>query len=301
MTNQPDPVPLPSGQEFVPLKVLAVDDEAPALADLVFELRTFASIASVSEASDSNAALRALRGAAFDAVFLDIRMPGLNGVELARVLQQFKSPPALVFVTAHDAHAVEAFEVQALDYVLKPVRRERLELAIERVLATRAVQLGQTAVGQLSVPAISSPADSASVSARIDQPGAPPVHAPIPASAHDDEKTIAVESAGRIRFIDRRDVQYVSASGDYVRLHLRDSNFLFRAALSALEERWSAFGFVRIHRSYLVALPHIDEVRIEPGRGYVIVIGETILPVSRRSAPNLRARLYTHASELRRP
>jgi DNA-binding LytR/AlgR family response regulator len=263
------------------LRVLAVDDEAPALADLVFELRTFDAIESVAEASDANAALRSLRDGNFDAVFLDIRMPGLDGLELARVLQQFKTPPPIVFVTAHEAHAVEAFEVRAIDYVLKPVRHERIERALERI-----------ATGSVGASV---------VEAAQSKPVAKPVEKPVVREASADDRTISVETGGRIRFIDRRDVQFVAASGDYVRLHIRDANFLYRAALSSLEERWLEFGFVRVHRSYLVSLAHIDELRIEPGRGYVIRIGERVLPVSRRLSANLRARLFAYASEQQRP
>jgi DNA-binding LytR/AlgR family response regulator len=283
------------------LRVLAIDDEAPALADLVFELRTFDVIESVTEATDANAALRALRDATFDAVFLDIRMPGLDGLELARVLQQFKVPPPIVFVTAHEAHAVEAFEVRAIDYVLKPVRHERIERALARIAAGSlegsVVEAAQPRTTSTSPITPTSPITASRV-ANVSQPGRGR-DGGIDQSPED--RTISVETGGRIRFIDRRDVQFVAASGDYVRLHIADANFLYRAALSALEERWSDFGFVRVHRSYLVSLAHIDEVRIEPGRGYVIRIGERVLPVSRRLSTNLRSRLFTHASEQQRP
>jgi DNA-binding LytR/AlgR family response regulator len=277
------------------LRVLAIDDEAPALADLVFELRTFDVIESVTEATDANAALRALRDATFDAVFLDIRMPGLDGLELARVLQQFKVPPPIVFVTAHEAHAVEAFEVRAIDYVLKPVRHERIERALARIVAGSlegsVVEAAQPRTAPTS-PITAGREVNVSQSGRGRDGGI---------EQSPEDRTISVETGGRIRFIDRRDVQFVAASGDYVRLHIADANFLYRAALSALEERWSDFGFVRVHRSYLVSLAHIDEVRIEPGRGYVIRIGERVLPVSRRLSTNLRSRLFTYASEQQRP
>jgi DNA-binding LytR/AlgR family response regulator len=266
------------------LRVLAVDDEAPSLADLVFELRSLARIGDVVEANDATGALRALRDSDFDAVFLDVRMPGLDGLELARVLKQFRVPPPVVFVTAFDAHAVDAFEVNAVDYVLKPVRRERLERALDRIEAHR-----ERAARAEPVPAVPAPA--------------PIVAAPAAAAERHplDEEMISIESGGRIRLIARRDVQYVSSSGDYVRLHLAGSSVLVRAAMATLEERWAGAGFVRIHRSYLVALAHVDEVRVEPGRGYVVRIGERGLPVSRRLATQLRARLVEDASRRRRP
>jgi len=115
------------------LEVLVVDDEEPALADLAYLLRQHPRIGSVVTATDATEALRRLRDGRFAAVFLDIRMPGLDGLELARVLSRFARPPEIVFVTAFEQHAVEAFELQAVDYLLKPVRPERLSDAIRRL------------------------------------------------------------------------------------------------------------------------------------------------------------------------
>ena len=119
------------------LEVLVVDDEEPALEDLAYLLRQHPRIGSVVTASDATEALRRLRDGSFAAVFLDIRMPGLDGLELARVLSRFATPPDIVFVTAFEQHAVEAFELQAVDYLLKPVRPERLSDAIRRLGAGR--------------------------------------------------------------------------------------------------------------------------------------------------------------------
>lgn len=125
------------------LEVLVVDDEEPALADLAYLLRQHPRIGSVVTASDATEALRRLRDGSFAAVFLDIRMPGLDGLELARVLSRFARPPEIVFVTAFEQHAVEAFELQAVDYLLKPVRPERLSDAIRRLGApARPVSVG---------------------------------------------------------------------------------------------------------------------------------------------------------------
>lgn len=315
----------PGADDQSQLRVLAVDDEAPALADLVFELRAQPGIGEVVAVADATEALRAVRLGNFDAVFLDVRMPGLDGLELARVLQQFRFSPVVVFVTAYDAHAVDAFEIAAADYLLKPVRRERLSEAMRRVRGAVALRedregdrspspetdaqpqdsRNETAAAAAAAAATNSATstvrldgvvggvlvDSAAVQSAIS--ASTPATETMPAAAHvvvENEK-ISVESGGRIRVIARRDVLYVAASGDYVRLFLADSSVLYRAAISGLEQRWGPVGFVRIHRGYLVNLRHVDEVRVETGRGYLVAIGGRTLPVSRRLARHLKQRL----------
>jgi DNA-binding LytR/AlgR family response regulator len=234
------------------LEVLVVDDEEPALEDLAYLLRQHPRIGTVVTASDATEALRRLRDGSFAAVFLDIRMPGLDGLELARVLSRFATPPAIVFVTAFEQHAVEAFELQAVDYLLKPVRPDRLSDAIRR----------------LAVPARR------------------------PAADEEDPTRIAVEIAGVTRMVERDSIRFVEASGDYVRLHTDDGAFLVRVPISTLEESWRDAGFVRVHRRYLIALRHVSELRARPGGGYDLVVAGEELPVSRRHARELRDRLY---------
>jgi DNA-binding LytR/AlgR family response regulator len=299
--------------EFVPpvvvlaqepaFKILAVDDEAPSLTDLVFELRAFDCVAQVVEARDATDALRALRMEEFDAVFLDVRMPGLDGLELARILQQFKVAPVVVFVTAFDAHAVDAFEINAVDYLLKPVRRERLEQALEKIRVVLAQRVVARVADQRAEGAAT---DGVSSQFRVDEVAvgarAVSAHASVAIPSESDAKErkletemISIESGGRIRLIDRRDIQYAMSSGDYVRLYLKDSSVLMRTAMASLEERWASAGFVRIHRSYLVSLAHVDQVRVEPGGTYVVYVGERALPVSRRLAGSLRSKLLEYA------
>jgi len=119
------------------VKILAVDDERPALEDLARLLRAAPEVADVDLAADGREALAALGERRYDALFLDVRMPGLDGVELARVLRSFNDPPVVVFVTAYENAAVEAFELRALDYLLKPVSRARIAEALHRVVAAR--------------------------------------------------------------------------------------------------------------------------------------------------------------------
>jgi DNA-binding LytR/AlgR family response regulator len=288
------------------LSILAVDDEAPSLADLVYELRAQPNVARVVEAMGATDALRILRAEDFDAVFLDVRMPGLDGLELARVLQRFRRAPAVVFVTAFESHAVDAFEISAVDYLLKPVRPERVAEALRRVCATlmpvTSITVQSPVETQLTevheAPSENTTGSSpplvhaaSAVSDATEVAGSPEVPDPL------DSELIPIESAGRMRIVDRRDIQYVSSSGDYVRLHTASSNVLLRTSLVVLEEKWRKAGFVRIHRSFLVSIAHIDEVRIEPRRGFTVVIGTRHLPVSRRMGRTLRTQLTSEAAQ----
>ncbi|MGH3510208.1 MAG: LytR/AlgR family response regulator transcription factor [Nocardioidaceae bacterium] len=232
------------------LTVLAVDDERPALDELEYLLRQDGRVGDVSTAESAAEALRLLQAGSFGAVFLDIAMPGLSGLELAKVLAQFREAPAVVFVTAHDEHAVDAFEMNAVDYLLKPVRPDRLREAVRRIVD------GSTALPDLD--------------------------------------TVAVELGGVTRFVPRSEIAYVVAHGDYARLHTRTESHLVRAALTSLEEEWRGAGFLRIHRSMLVSLAHVDQVRVESGRWSVLVAG-TELAVSRRHTRELRDVLVRRA------
>ncbi|MER7949786.1 LytTR family DNA-binding domain-containing protein [Streptomyces sp. NPDC096079] len=247
------------------LRVLAVDDEEPALGELLYLLRADPRVRTAEGAGDATAALRRIGRAleagpdgdrAVDVVFLDIHMPGLTGLELARLLAGFARPPHLVFVTAHEGFALQAFDLKAVDYVLKPVRRERLAEAVRRV---------HELVHATAVPAA---------------PAAP--------------EQIPVELGGVTRFVSVDDIAYVEAHGDYARLHTDHGSHLVRIPISVLEERWADRGFVRVHRSHLVALGRIDELRLDAGATSVR-IGATDLAVSRRHARHLRDLLMRRA------
>src|SRR5450756_1597230 len=137
MPDQPsfrDPAVVPT-QPPPGLRALLVDDEAPALSELAFLLRQDHRIGEIRTATSGADALRALESHPVDIVFCDIKMPGLDGMEFARVLARFAERPQIVFVTAYDEHAVDAFEVRATDYVMKPVRSDRLAEAVRRVMA----------------------------------------------------------------------------------------------------------------------------------------------------------------------
>ncbi len=236
------------------MRVLVVDDERPALDELAYLLQRDDRVGEVLTCDSATQALRVLQEQEVDALFLDIQMPGLTGLELAQVLTRFKQPPAVVFVTAHEGHAVDAFDLQAVDYVLKPVRAERLAEAVRRVGGGDA------------------------------------------RATADQDLQIPVELGGVTRFVHRSEITHVEAQGDYARLHTPDGSHLVRAALSTLEEDWAPAGFVRIHRSLLVSLAHVHEVRMDAGRCSVVVTGPGGQPggpgielgVSRRHTRQLR-------------
>lgn len=239
------------------LHALVVDDEQPVLDELVWMLGRDDRIASVRAARSGTEALRILEGGDIDLVFLDVAMPGLSGLEIARLLGKFRSPPKIVFVTAHDAHAVEAFEMNAVDYLLKPIREERLRESVRRACAE--VETGGAA----------------------------------------SDESIAVELGGVTRFVPRSTVAYAEAQGDYVRLHTSEgASHLVRIPLGTLADDWAEAGFVRIHRSHLLNLAHVREVRLQAGRCSVLVTisGEPVeLQVARRHTRTLRDLIHQRA------
>ncbi len=249
---------MPSGADPVTgtLRVLAVDDEAPALDELVWMLERQPAVRQVVPAASGEAALRVIHEQQLDAIFMDVQMPGLSGLDLARVLSRFSTQPPVVFVTAHERHAVDAFELNVVDYVLKPVRDERLSEAVRRVVR------------------------------RLEGPETAP--------AAGDDESIVVELGGVSRLVPRADVLFVEAQGDYARLHTATESHLVRVPLTTLADQWAEAGFVRIHRSSLVALGHITEWRTETGRTTVVVGGHELV-VSRRHTRELRDLLVHRA------
>lgn len=239
------------------LTVLIADDEQPALDELAYLLGHDARVGVVHRAANGADALRILTQENIDAVFLDIHMPGLSGIDIARALGHFDRRPPFVFVTADEERAVEAFDLAAVDYLLKPVRTERLERAVGRLIEARAA---------LATPAT----DTVPVVAR--------------------PELVAVSLGGTTRMIRRDAIHYVQAQGDYARLHTDDGSYLVRVPMTDLEQQWAAAGFVRIHRSYLVALGHVERLRLSASTPTVLV-GGAELPISRRLLPALRERI----------
>ncbi|GLZ42372.1 LytTR family DNA-binding domain-containing protein [Actinokineospora sp. NBRC 105648] len=254
------------------VRVLAVDDVRAALDELCRLLRAAPEVAEVHAAGDAVSALKIIQARPFDAVFLDISMPGLNGLELASLLAKLTDPPVIVFVTAYDGHAVSAYGIGAVDYLLKPVRAERLAEALTRVCRV-------TASRQATAHAATAP---------------PPSPDAMPA--------LPVESDGRTRYVRRGEVEYAEAHGDYVRLHTSTGVHLVRMPISRLQEYWEGSGFARVHRGFLVALDAVRELRSDSVGGLLAHTDLGDVPVSRRHARELRERLLQAAQrgELRK-
>jgi two-component system, LytTR family, response regulator LytT len=249
------------------LAILAVDDEPRALADIKHLLETSAAVDRVATATSAKEALVYLSGGRYDALFLDVHMPEIEGMALARLLRRFADPPAVVFVTGHPDAAVEAFEIQALDFLVKPVGRERLEAALDRVEA------------QSRPPVAAAPATDDGAAA-----------AP---SAGPDVVAVDNPKGGGKRLVRLETISIAQANGDYARIVCDDGRFLLRTPLSQLEKDWATSGFARVHRAYLVNLTHAVELRAQlNGTAVLIMRDGTEVPVARRNVAALRRRLH---------
>ncbi|MDQ6835302.1 MAG: LytTR family DNA-binding domain-containing protein [Actinomycetota bacterium] len=245
------------------LTLLAVDDEQTQLEDLARMLRSLPGVREVECAFDGRDALARVSSQRYDAIFLDVRMPDLDGLELARVLRRFALPPQLVFVSAYDEAAVEAFELHAVDYLRKPVARSRVEEAIERVAA--AVDAGDA-------PAEASPSRAG------------------PAS--DEMVAVANVHGGSTRLLRRSSIEFVQSYGDFVRIVTADGRYLLRATLAEIERRWEPFGFYRVHRQYVANLGSATELRpLLGGTAELTFSDGQRIPVARRHAAELGRRL----------
>lgn len=245
------------------MKVLIVDDEAPARDRLRRLLEEDGAHVVVGEAGDGRRALELAQEFSPDVVVLDIRMPGLSGIETAHHLNTFDNPPAVIFATAYDEYAIEAFEANAVGYVLKPVRRERLNQALE--LAER-----------LSYGVLGTVAKQSGMSARREH--------------------VCTRSQGEMKLIPISGVHYFLADQKYVSVFHTNGQDLIDDSLKALETEF-ANTFVRIHRGALVAVSSIDSLRkTEDGRMQVVLRdGGTDdvegLIISRRHQTNVKRRL----------
>jgi two-component system LytT family response regulator len=247
-----------------PLRALVVDDEAPARSLLREYLSAHADIEVVAECANGFEAVKAAAELAPDLVILDIQMPKLDGFE---VLELLDPRPAVVFCTAYDEYALRAFEVNAVDYLLKPFGRERLAGALARVRERRAVAGG----------AMSAPQPSASALASAARP------------AGQFAVRLVVRDGANVHVIGLDTLDYLEAQDDYVAIHAGGKTWLKHATLAEVSQGLDPASFVRVHRSYVVPLERIARLELYARDSRVAILHDgRELPVSRAGYARLR-------------
>jgi two-component system, LytTR family, response regulator len=259
------------------MKALIVDDEPLARRELRRLLAAFPRVQIVGEASDVDEAHERIDSLAPDVVFLDVQMPGGTGFDLLARLDRI---PRVIFTTAYDQYAVKAFDVSALDYLLKPIEPERLAAALEKMEG--AVISGQPASG-----------NSGSVSSRQPEGASPAAQSAEPSSPPDGPlEQLFVRDGPRCWFVPLREVSVFTAEGNYVRLQWGTQGPLLGRSLIALEEKLDARRFFRANRRQIVNLDFIQNVELgDGGRLYVQLRDGPEIEISRRQARQFRARM----------
>lgn len=211
-------------------KVILIDDEPLARQLTRAFLKNYEQVEVIAECGDGFEGFKAIQDNKPDLIFLDIQMPKLNGFEMLELLD---APPAVIFTTAFDEYALKAFEAHAIDYLLKPITRERFDKAMQKWLA-------QAAAGQQ-----------------------PKVEALLQNNIYDGyQHRLVVKDKGQIRIIAEQDIHYIEANDDYIKIVTKDGSFLKKSTLGHVEQSLDPQQFVRVHRSYLVPVTQL--LRIEP-------------------------------------
>ncbi|HEX6197451.1 MAG TPA: LytTR family DNA-binding domain-containing protein [Jiangellaceae bacterium] len=255
-------------------RALIVDDEAPAREELRYLLDEFEGVQVVGEATNVEEALVLLRSLTYDVVLLDIRMPGGTGLDIAKALRELEQRPKVIFTTAYPDYAVAAFDLEAVDYLVKPFDAERLRRALDRALS-----------------GASDDADGGSTGRR---PGSPQVGTlGGPGGGAEPLGRIPVQRDGRTVLVDEASIIYASAARGYAYLQLAEERVLVSFSLNELERRLHGH-FFRTHRSYLVNLDHVRELVPDFKGGLALVMDDrqrSRVEVSRRQARELRRAL----------
>lgn len=237
-------------------RALIVDDEAPARSELRYMLEKIGAVEVVGEASNAREALELMRHLDYDVVFIDIEMPGIGGLDIAKAVKELPSPPHVVFVTAYSEHAVRAFEVEATDYLVKPLSEDRLRAAVDKVRR---------------LPTARSMAAPASMAPKVSR--------------------LPVEKSGKKLLVPIEDIIFITSKDDYSFIHTHEQRYLSSTSLGSLEKRLASEAFYRVHRGFVVNLHKVLEIVPMYGGTYVLVVSDaqhTRVPVSRRRAAGLK-------------
>ncbi len=250
------------------LKALIVDDEYPARQELRYLLSNFDNVEIVGEATNAHEALALIKALDYQVLFLDVSMPGMTGLELGAAIQELPKQPHVIFVTAYDEYAVQAFEVNAVDYLLKPVEPSRLKKAVDKVI--KAYQ---------EAPANSEEAEKKDIGKQK----------PDPAQIKIDR--IPAEKQGKTVLVAESDIFYAFTEQDYIYIKTYNDKLLTRFTLKELEARLNPQVFFRTHRCYLVNLHKVREIVPFFNGTYNLVVEDKVnseVPVSRAQAKKLR-------------
>lgn len=252
------------------LRTLIVDDEYPAREELRFLLSKYENIKVVGEATSVSEALTLIKALDYHLVFLDINFPKENGIDIGLAIQKLPNPPYIVYVTAHESYAISAFDVDAIDYILKPIDPQKLKRSIDRVMrayekkasdeeSKQKVEVGET----LEV--------GISKSGKMNR--------------------LTAEANGKIKLLDTNDIYYAYTEDNYVFIKTYDRKLITRFTLSALEGKLDEETFFRTHRSYLVNLDKVIEILPFFNGTYSLLINDkehSKVPVSRNQTKELR-------------
>jgi two-component system LytT family response regulator len=235
------------------VKVIIVDDEPLARRGIRARLEGIAGVDVVAECASGAAAVRAIREYLPDVVFLDVQMPGMDGFAVVNEIGA-DAMPVTIFVTAYDTHAIRAFDANALDYLLKPIDDERFARAVDRARRRLSERRGAASAGE-----------------------APPID------------RIVVRDRGSLILVTHDEIEWIAAEGDYVRVHSGGRGYLVRDTMTALEARLDPARFVRIHRSAIVNVSRVKEIRPYGDRDWLAVLRDgTRLKVSRTYRSSLK-------------
>jgi len=245
------------------MRVVIVDDEDLARRGIRARLLRASDVDIVAECRNASEAVEAIRRTSPDLVFLDVQMPGKTGFDVIERIG-WNRFPQVIFVTAHDRYAIRAFEVNALDYLLKPIDDERFDLAFQRARKSLALARDGEFGRRLS-----------SVLGDF-KPSSGEPHGSAPADR------LVVRSGGRVTFVKTSEIDWIEAAGDYVTLHGRKQSWLLRETISEMEAKLAPNGFARIHRSTIVNLDQIVEMKaLDNGEYRLSLLDGTQLKLSR--------------------
>jgi two-component system LytT family response regulator len=254
------------------IRVLIVDDEPLAREGVAISLRQHSDIEVVGESEDGPSAVRAIRELAPDLVFLDIRMPGLDGFGVIDEIGSDRMP-LVIFLTAYDEHALRAFRVNAIDYLLKPIDSKALDQSLDR--ARKQIERRTPTAWHSDLRAL--------VSSMVREQHVL------------EAERILARTGGRVRVIDPSEITWIEASGDYVTVHVQSHSHLVRQSLQNMEQRLARYGFVRIHRSILVKLGCVRELIAKDSGDHELILRDgTTLRVSRTYRDALYGALGDH-------